>query len=97
MAVDMFLKIDGIDGESVRQQVRRMRSDILSFSWGSRTQQDHRIRPASSETKVQVVGLLHRENAGQGDAETVAACCEGEHMGDVNVWVVGPAKSRWNI
>jgi len=33
MAVDMFLKIDGVEGES-RDETHQKEIDILSWSWG---------------------------------------------------------------
>lgn len=86
MAVDMFLKIEGIDGESTDDKHKK-EIEVLSFSWGV---SQHRSASASS------AGSLSAQRADFSDFSIVKAidaaspklllaCCDGTHLKSVRL------------
>ena len=89
MAVDMFLKISGIDGESVDSKHEKW-IEVLSFSWGiadgSRaTNQPGKLSKAS---KVTVSDFSIMKTLDKATPRLFHKCCEGEHVADVSLEVV---------
>ncbi len=78
MAVDMFLKIDGIDGDATAHK-HKGEIELLSFSWG--------ISNSSTSTgggggagKVNVQDLSILKQIGAASPELMEACCSGKHF-----------------
>jgi type VI secretion system secreted protein Hcp len=89
MAVDMFLKIDGIDGESVDSKHAKW-IEVLSFSWGisdgSRT--TNQPGKASKASKVTVSDFSIMKTLDKATPKLFHKCCEGEHVADVSLEVM---------
>lgn len=78
MAVDMFLKLDGIDGDSTSNK-HKGEIEILSWSWG--------VSNSSSQTpggggvgKVNVQDLAIAKEIGASSPQLMEACCSGKHI-----------------
>src|ERR671910_161910 len=89
MAVDMFLKIDGIDGESVDSKHSKW-IEVLSFSWGisdggRATNQPGKL---SSARKTQVSDFSIMKTLDKATPKLFHKCCEGEHVADVSLEVM---------
>ncbi len=89
MAVDMFLKIDGIDGESVDVKYAKW-VDVLSFSWGitdasKAPAQPGRLSPArkTAVSDFSIVKILDSSSP-----KLFEKCCEGGHIGELNFSLV---------
>src|SRR5688572_8295283 len=89
MAVDMFLKIDGIDGESV--DIKHVKwIHVLSFSWGISDGSRATNPPGklSSARKVQVSDFSIVKFLDKATPKLFHKCCEGDHVADVSLEVV---------
>jgi type VI secretion system secreted protein Hcp len=79
MAVDMFLKLDGIDGESLDKSHAKW-IDIQSFSWGvSQTGGGHR-GGGSGAGKVDVSDVTITKYVDKASATLFLDCCNGKHI-----------------
>jgi len=88
MAVDMFLKIDGIDGESVASKHAKW-IEVLSFSWGV---SDSRASSQPGKTpragKVQINDFSIVKYMDKATPKLFSKVCEGSHIADVSLAVV---------
>ena len=79
MAVDYFLKIDGIDGESRAPKVPGS-IDLESFSWGETQTGTHSSGGGGGAGKVQMQDFHFVMKANKASAKLFLACAEGEHI-----------------
>jgi type VI secretion system secreted protein Hcp len=86
MAVDMFLKLDGIDGESSDHK-HKGEIEILSFSWGV-SQQTSSTGGGGGAGKVQVSDFSIVKQMGSASPQLMEKCCSGEHIPDVTITLV---------
>ena len=82
MAVDMFLKLDGVDGESVDVKYEKW-IEVLSFSWGISDGSKLTNAPgkAPSARRAQVSDLSITKYLDTSSPKLFEKCCEGEHIG----------------
>jgi type VI secretion system secreted protein Hcp len=79
MAVDMFLMLDGIKGESTDSK-HKGEIDIESFSWGlSQTGSGHR-GGGSGAGKVDVTDISISKVVDKSSASLMLACANGKHI-----------------
>jgi type VI secretion system secreted protein Hcp len=86
MAVDMFLKIDGIDGES-NDHKHKGEIEILSFSWGL-SQQTAGGGTGGSTGKVSVQDFSFVKEIDKSSPKLMEACCTGDRISDVQITLV---------
>jgi type VI secretion system secreted protein Hcp len=79
MAVDYFLKIDGIDGES-KDSKHSGEIDLESFSWGETQTGSHAFGGGGGAGKVQMQDFHFVMKANKASAKLFLACAEGEHI-----------------
>lgn len=79
MAVDFFLKIDGIPGES-KDGVHKGELDILAFSWGLTQTGIGHIGGGSGAGKVQFQDLSFTHYVDKASTELMFACASGKHI-----------------
>ena len=81
MAVDMFLKISGIDGESADSK-HKGEIDVLSFSWGvsNATRRAGTSKLGSGKTTVSDFSIMKILDSAS--PRLFEACCQGEHISD---------------
>jgi type VI secretion system secreted protein Hcp len=79
MAVDMFLKIDGVDGES-EDDGHKKSIDVLAFSWGMSQSGSMHIGGGGGSGKVNVQDMSITKFLDKSSAELVKRCCSGKHF-----------------
>jgi type VI secretion system secreted protein Hcp len=77
-AVDMFLKIEGVDGES--QDSHKKEIDVLAFSWGMTQSGSMHIGGGGGSVKVSVQDMSITKFLDKSSAELVKRCCSGKHF-----------------
>ena len=85
MAVDMFLKIQGIDGDSTDHK-HKGEIEILSFSWGLSQQIASGGGGATGKTVVQDFSVMKLMN--NSSPHLMERCCTGQHISDVQITLV---------
>mgnify|MGYP003576619681 CR=1 FL=1 len=83
MAVDMFIKIDGIDGESTAHK-HKGEIEAFSFSWGL-TNTGHASGGGGGAGKVNVQDLSFIAAVSSASPKLMEACCTGQHIRDVTL------------
>lgn len=83
MAVDMFIKIDGIDGESTAQK-HKGEIELLSFSWGI-TNKVSNTGGGGGAGKPVVQDFTIVKPMGGSSPQLMEKCCRGEHIPSVSV------------
>ena len=79
MAVDYFLKLDGIEGESKASKVPGS-IDLESFSWGETQTGTHGSGGGGGAGKVQMQDFHFVMKASKASPKLMLACAEGEHI-----------------
>jgi type VI secretion system secreted protein Hcp len=81
MAVDILLKIEGVDGESLIQD-HEGEIDVLAWSWGlSQTGTMHSGGGAGAG-KVNVQDISFTKYVDKSSPNLIRACCNGEHFAE---------------
>ena len=86
MAVDMFLKIDDIEGESV-DDVHAGEIDVLSWSWGMSQSGTTHSGPGGGAGKVNVQDLSFVHYVDKSSANLMKMCCNGKHFEEATLVV----------
>ena len=89
MAVDMFIKIKGIEGES-RDDKHKKEIDVLAWSWGLSQSGSAHMGGGEGAGKVNVQDLSFTKYTDSATHALVLACCNGEHIEEA-VFVVRKA------
>jgi len=79
MAVDYFLKIDGIKGES-HDSKHKDEIDLLSWSWGETQTGSHAFGGGGGAGKVNMQDFQFTMNANLASPKLLLACANGEHI-----------------
>jgi type VI secretion system secreted protein Hcp len=79
MAVDFFLKIDGIPGES-KDDKHKGEIDVLAFSWGLTQTGIGHIGGGSGAGKVQFQDLSFTHYVDKSTTDLMFACASGKHI-----------------
>lgn len=79
MAVDMFLKLDGIQGES-KDSKHKDEIQIESFSWGLTQSGTGAFGGGGGAGKVQVSDISVAKLVDKASCALMAACCSGKHI-----------------
>ena len=78
-AVDYFLKIDGIPGES-QDSKHKDEIEIQSWSWGETNSGTHAAGGGGGAGKVSMQDFHFVMNANKASAKLLLACASGEHV-----------------
>jgi type VI secretion system secreted protein Hcp len=81
MAVDMFLKLDGIKGES-KDHKHKDEIHIESFSWGLSQTGTHGVGGGGGAGKVSVHDISITKTLDKSSPELMLAVCNGKHIKD---------------
>ena len=86
MAVDMFLKISGIDGESSDKQ-HKGTIEVLSFSWGvsNPARRAGTSKLASGKTNVSDFSIMKYIDTAS--PRLFESCCQGQHVHEATLTV----------
>ena len=79
MAVDMFLKLDGIKGES-KDAKHKDEIHIESFSWGLSQTGAHGVGGGGGAGKVSVHDISITKFVDKSSAALMLHCCNGKHI-----------------
>lgn len=79
MAVDMFLKLDGIKGES-KQDGHKDEIDIYSWSWGLTQTGSFSMGGGGGSGKVNVHDITLTKKLDSSSATITTKCCTGDHI-----------------
>lgn len=79
MAVDMFLKLDGIDGEST-DKVHKNEIEIESFSWGASNSGSAAHGGGGGAGKVSMQDFSFTTRVSRASPQLFLACASGEHI-----------------
>ena len=81
MAVDMFLKLEGVDGES-QDKAHGNEMDVLAWSWGMSQSGTTHIGGGSGAGKVSIQDVSVTKYVDAASADLMLACCNGKHFGE---------------
>jgi type VI secretion system secreted protein Hcp len=79
MAVDMFLNLDGVKGES-KDKAHTQEIDILSWSWGMSNSGSAHVGGGAGSGKVSVQDLNVTKYLDSSSAPLMLSCCNGKHF-----------------
>ena len=79
MSVDMFLKIKGVDGESV-DSVHAKEIDIAAWSWGMSQSGTTHVGRGGGAGKVSVQDISFTKYIDKATPNLIKACCNGKHF-----------------
>lgn len=79
MAIDMFLKIDGIDGESLDAQ-HKNEIDVLAWSWGLSQSGTFHTGGGGGSGKVSVQDLSFTHYTDLASCPLMLSCAKGDHL-----------------
>ena len=86
MAVDMFIKIATVDGES-KDKAHGMEIDVLAWSWGMSNSGSAHVGGGAGAGKVNVQDLSFTKWVDSATPKLVLACCNGSHYADATLVV----------
>lgn len=81
MAVDMFIKIDGIKGEA-QDGKHKEEIDVLSWSWGVSQSGSAHMGSGGGSGKVNVNDLSFTKYIDKSSCDLYLKCCQGDHLKD---------------
>jgi type VI secretion system secreted protein Hcp len=79
MAVDMFMKVGQIKGES-KDKVHKDEFDVLSWSWGMSNSGSAQQGSGMGAGKVNVQDLTFTKYIDKGSPDLMLVCCNGKHI-----------------
>jgi type VI secretion system secreted protein Hcp len=79
MAVDMFLKLDGIKGESMDSK-HKDEIDVLAWSWGMTQSGNTHMGGGGGAGKVNVQDISFTKRMDAASPNLAARCAQGEHI-----------------
>ena len=86
MAVDIFLKIAGVDGES-KDDKHKKEMDILAWSWGLSNSGSAHVGGGAGAGKVNVQDVSFTKWVDAATPKLVLACCTGSHYDEATLVV----------
>jgi type VI secretion system secreted protein Hcp len=86
MAVDMFMKIDTVDGES-KDKTHKKEIDVLAWSWGLSNSGSAHSGGGAGSGKVNVQDISFTKYVDSASPKLALACCDGKHFKDATLVV----------
>jgi type VI secretion system secreted protein Hcp len=86
MAMDMFIKIGDITGESV-DSVHKGKIDVLAWSWGMSNSGSAQVGGGAGAGKVNVQDLSFTKYVDASSNALIMAACNGKHYPEANLTV----------
>jgi type VI secretion system secreted protein Hcp len=81
MAVDMFMKMEGIEGES-RDKSHAKEIDVLAWSWGVSNSGTAHLGGGAGAGKANVQDLSFTKYVDKGSPNLILFSCNGKHLGE---------------
>ena len=79
MAVDILLKIEGVDGESVIDGHEK-EIDVLAWSWGMTQSGSMHVGGGGGSGKVNIQDVSLTKYVDKASTNLMRACCNGQHL-----------------
>jgi type VI secretion system secreted protein Hcp len=79
MAVDMFIKIETVDGES-KDKAHKKEIDVLAWSWGMSNSGSAHVGGGAGSGKVNIQDLSFTKWVDSATPKLALACCDGKHF-----------------
>ena len=95
MAIDMFIKIGDIKGESVDAK-HKDEIEVLSWNWGVNHVDSTHVGSGAGAGKVSVHDLTFSKRIDIASPKLVLACCEGRHLADAVLAVRRAGKTAFD-
>jgi type VI secretion system secreted protein Hcp len=86
MAVDMFIKIDTVDGES-KDKAHKKEIDVLAWSWGMSNSGSAHVGGGAGAGKVNIQDLSFTKWVDSASPKLMLAACDGKHFKDATLIV----------
>jgi len=86
MAVDILLKIEGVDGESVIDG-HEAEIDVLAWSWGMTQSGSMHVGGGGGSGKVNIQDVSLTKYVDKASTNLMRACCNGEHLKEATLTV----------
>jgi type VI secretion system secreted protein Hcp len=86
MAVDMFMKIPGVEGES-KDGSHKGEIDVLAWGWGMTQSASAHVGGGGGSGKVDVQDLSFTKFIDKSSPDLMLACCNGKHYPDAKLTV----------
>src|SRR5688500_10936143 len=86
MAVDMFIKIGKLEGES-KDTKHGKEIDVLAWSWGASNSGSAHVGGGMGAGKVNVQDLSFTKYIDKSSPDLMLACCNGEHYPEAKLVV----------
>jgi type VI secretion system secreted protein Hcp len=86
MAVDMFIKIETVDGES-RDKVHKKEIDVLAWSWGISNSGSAHTGGGAGAGKCNVQDISFTKWVDSATPKLALACCDGKHFASATLVV----------
>ena len=87
MAVDMFMKIAGLKGESADKAGHAGEIDVLAWSWGASNSGNAHMGGGQGAGKVNVQDLSFTKYIDKTSPDLMLACCNGKHYPEAKLVV----------
>lgn len=86
MAVDMYIKIGDVKGES-KDKVHKEEIDVLAWSWGVSNSGSAHVGGGAGAGKANVQDLSFTKYVDKSTPDLLLACCNGKHYPEVKLTV----------
>lgn len=86
MAMDMFMKLDGIPGEA-RDHAHKGEIDVLAWSWGMSQSGSAHVGGGMGAGKVNVQDLSFTKYIDKSSTVLMQQCCNGKHIATATLTV----------
>jgi type VI secretion system secreted protein Hcp len=86
MAVDMFIKINGVDGEA-KDAKHKKEIDVLAWSWGMSNSGSAHVGGGAGAGKVNVQDLSFTKWVDSASPKLLLSCCNGKHHPEATLTV----------
>jgi len=86
MAMDMFLEVIGVKGES-RDKTKKEKIDILAWSWGASNSGTAHVGGGAGAGKVNVQDLSVTKYLDAASPSLLLYCCNGKHLTEATLTV----------
>jgi type VI secretion system secreted protein Hcp len=86
MAVDMFLKCKGLEGEA-QDKEHKDEIDVLAWSWGASNSGTSHVGGGAGAGKVNVQDLSVTKWVDKSSTALLLACCNGKHFPEMTLTV----------
>lgn len=93
MAVNMFLDLEGVKGESLNDKFKD-KIDVLAWSWGASNSGTAHMGGGSGAGKVNVQDISLTKYVDAASADLYKACCNGQHFAKATLHVCKAGKDQ---